>query len=164
MVVLNLQPTPALDYPRTDTKEWLANCSACCVPEIACAFARSGIPFRSVSGLLFEEQGEQGRRAWAEIREWLQAASVVRSLRNARIGFLGHTYPGMLDMYSDFTQHHAQLGVHIEVLEMCDLVDRVRKATEEEVARKKEEVLETFVLADPSADPIAAKIEPDDLE
>jgi L-arabinose isomerase len=54
--------------------------------------------------------------------------------------------------------------MHIEVLEMCDLVDRVRKATEEEVARKKEEVLETFVLADPSADPIAAKIEPDDLE
>jgi L-arabinose isomerase len=32
------------------------------------------------------------------------------------------------------------------------------------VARKKEEILETFVLADPSADPIAAKIEPDDLE
>jgi L-arabinose isomerase len=36
-------------------------------------------------------------------------------------GFLGHTYPGMLDMYSDFTMHQAQLGAHIEVLEMDDL-------------------------------------------
>lgn len=163
-VVLNLQPTPALDYPHTDTKEWLANCCACCVPEIACAFARSGIPFRVVSGLLFKEHGAPAEKAWKEIGEWIRAASVVRSLRDARIGFLGHTYPGMLDMYSDFTQHHAQLGVHIEVLEMCDLAQRVKEVTDKEVAQKKEEVLDTFVLADPSADPIAAPIEPQDLD
>lgn len=163
-VVLNLQPTPALDYPRTDTKEWLANCCACCVPEIANAFVRSGIPFRVVSGLLFEEHGAYAQKAWCEIRDWIKAASVVRSLRNARIGFLGHTYPGMLDMYSDFTQHHAQLGVHIEVLEMCDLVKRVKDANDEEIERKKVEVLETFELADPSLDPIAAPIEPQDLD
>ena len=34
VLVLNLQPVKALDYERTDTGEWLANCSACCVPEI----------------------------------------------------------------------------------------------------------------------------------
>ena len=47
--------------------------------------------------------------------------------KRSRIGFLGHTYPGMLDMYSDFTQHTAQLGTHIEVLEMCDLAERLPK-------------------------------------
>jgi L-arabinose isomerase len=64
---------------------------------------------------------EPWESAWNEIREWCEAAGVVRNLRKARMGFLGHTYPGMLDMYSDFTQHQAQLGTHIEVLEMCDL-------------------------------------------
>ena len=34
VLVLNLQPSAALDYERTDTKDWLANCCACCVPEI----------------------------------------------------------------------------------------------------------------------------------
>lgn len=33
VVVLNLQPVPALDYEAMTTEEWLANCSACCVPE-----------------------------------------------------------------------------------------------------------------------------------
>lgn len=32
-IVLNLQPTSTLDYETMTTAEWLANCSACCVPE-----------------------------------------------------------------------------------------------------------------------------------
>ena len=60
----------------------------------------------------------------------MRAASAVSRLKRSRIGFLGHTYPGMLDMYSDFTQHTAQLGTHIEVLEMCDLAERLPKAGE----------------------------------
>src|SRR4030095_2159731 len=35
VVILNRQPVSALDYPKTDTGEWLANCCSCCVPEIA---------------------------------------------------------------------------------------------------------------------------------
>jgi L-arabinose isomerase len=163
VVVLNLQPAPALDYERTDTGEWLANCSACCVPEISNAFARAGVRFRSISGLLFEEQGPAAQRAWAEIDQWCKAASAVRSLRDARIGFLGQTYPGMLDMYSDFTQHHAQLGCHIQALEFCDLVKRVSEMSDEQIARKQSELREAFVFADPSADPIAAAVEPSDL-
>ena len=47
VLILNLQPVPALDYPNTDTGEWLANCSACCVPEISNTFARSRVPLPS---------------------------------------------------------------------------------------------------------------------
>ncbi|MCC6728966.1 MAG: L-fucose/L-arabinose isomerase family protein [Chthonomonadales bacterium] len=164
VVVLNLQPAAALDYPRTDTREWLANCCACCVPEIACAFARSGIPFRSVTGLLRPADGPAGERAWSEIGDWVRAASAARSMREARIGFLGHTYPGMLDMYSDLTHPHAQLGVHVEVLEMCDLVRRCEEATPEELEAKRREVMEGFEMADPSVDPIAAPVESADLD
>jgi L-arabinose isomerase len=130
VVVLNLQPVPALDYPNTDTGEWLANCSACCAPELAGAFSRARIPHQVVSGLL---DGDDGSRAWREIASWCRAASAAHALREARFGFLGHTYPGMLDMYSDFTQHHAQLGLHVEVLEMDDLQACVDAATGQEM-------------------------------
>jgi L-arabinose isomerase len=141
VVVLNLQPTAALDYERTDTGEWLANCSVCCVPEISNAFLRAGIDFQVVSGMLFGDEA-----AWREIEQWCRAAAVVRALGRARIGFLGHTYPGMLDMYSDFTMVHAQLGAHVEVLEMCDLARRVREAGPEEVERKLEETRAVFEI------------------
>ncbi len=156
VVVLNLQPTRTLDYEGMTTGEWLANCSACCVPEIAGAFTRAQIPYRTVTGTLLD-----GDPAWDVLREWLDAASAVRSLRSARIGFLGHTYPGMLDMYSDFTQVHAQTGAHVEVLEIDDLVERVESASADAVERKGEEIRATFDLADAGVDPIAAEITPE---
>jgi L-arabinose isomerase len=141
VVVLNLQPVAALDYENTGTGEWLANCSACCVPEISNAFARSRVDFHVVSGVL---RGDEN--AWNEIRSWCKAAIAVASLRESRIGFLGHTYPGMLDMYSDFTMTHAQTGAHVEVLEMCDLDKLVREASDSEVEAKKQQAREVFHL------------------
>ncbi len=145
VVVLNLQPVAALDYENTDTGEWLANCPACCVPEISNAFERSGVQFNVVSGMLFDDEA-----AWGEIGEWCRAANAVRTLRGGRFGFLGHTYAGMLDMYSDFTMHHAQLGLHVEVLEMDDLKDRVDAATDEAVAAKLEETQAVFEVDEES--------------
>jgi L-arabinose isomerase len=161
VLVLNLQPTPALSYPDTDTAEWLANCCACCVPEIANAFARSRIPFNVVTGLLTATEGHAQQyfeRAWQEITEWVSAAKVVRSLHDSRIGFLGHTYPGMLDMYSDFTMHHAQLSTHIEVLEMDDLQARVDKVTEREVKAKLREINDHFEIVKPGHDQISKPV------
>ncbi len=143
VVVLNLQPVAALDYAHTDTGEWLANCSACCAPELAGAFARALVPYQVVSGLLTD--GDDSR-AWREIRGWCRAAGAARALRDARVGFLGHTYPGMLDLYSDFTQHHAQLGLHVEVLEMDDLQACVDAATDGDLARVLRETRDMFEL------------------
>ena len=156
VVILNLQPTRSLDYEGMTTGEWLANCSACCVPELAGAFTRARIPYRTVTGTLID-----GDPAWAAMAEWVEAAGAVRELRGARFGFLGHTYPGMLDMYSDFTQVSAQAGPHVEVLEMDDLVARVDAATTEEIARKGDEIRELFDLAEPAGDPIADEIKPE---
>ncbi len=166
VLVLNLQPVPALDYLDTDTAEWLANCAACCVPEISNAFARSRIPFNVVTGLLSPAEGHANRyfeRAWTEIGDWVSAASAVRAVRYSRIGFLGHTYPGMLDMYSDFTMHHAQLGAHVEVLEMDDLQARVQDAMDEDVEGKLAEIRSIFDLAEPGRDRISQEVGPEAL-
>ena len=159
VVILNLQPTRTLDYEAMTTGEWLANCSACCVPEIAGAFTRARIPYRTVTGTLLD-----GDRAWEVLREWVDAATAVRSLRTSRLGFLGHTYPGMLDLYSDVTQVQAQTGAHVEVLEIDDLVERVESASADAIARKGEEIRATFDLADAGLDPIADTITPELFE
>jgi L-arabinose isomerase len=153
VVILNLQPTRTLDYEAMTTGEWLANCSACCVPEIAGAFTRARVPYRTVTGTLLD-----GDPAWEVLREWLDATHAVHSLRTARLGFLGHTYPGMLDLYTDLTQVHTQTGAHVEVLEIDDLVERVESADAATIERKGEEIRQTFELADAGVDPIAGEI------
>ena len=166
VLILNLQPIPALNYLDTDTAEWLANCCACCVPEISNAFARSRIQFNVVTGLLHPVEGyaaQYHERAWREIAEWIDAASVMRELSYSRIGFLGHTYPGMLDMYSDFTMHHGQLGAHIEVLEMDDLHQRVSAATEGEISAKIDEIRGVFNIVGRGRDKISQDVTPEAL-
>jgi len=159
VLVLNLQPTPQLDYENIDTRDWLANCCACCVPEISNAFARSRIRFNVVSGKLRDDA-----RAWGIIGEWVRAAALQRALSRSRIGFLGHTYPGMLDMYSDFTMVQAQTGAHIEVLEMDDLDARVEAATAEQVERKQAEILSVFEVAEAGSDRISRPVLPEALQ
>ena len=143
VVVLNLQPVPALDYSHTETGEWLANCTTCGAPELAGAFTRARIPYQVISGLL---SGDDQTRAWREIRQWCAASGVAQALRQARIGVLGHTYPGMLDLYADFTQHHAQLGLHVEVLEMDDLQACVEAVEDAEVEAVLVETKAMFAL------------------
>jgi L-arabinose isomerase len=158
-MLLGLQPTPSLDYAEIDTAEWLANCAACCVPEIAGALTRARIPYDTVAGTI-----EDDPRAWEKIGAWVRAAGVARSLRRARLGFLGHTYPGMLDLYSDFTAVHAQVGAHVEVLEIDDLGVRVDAATDDQVLAKIEQIRETFSFADPSSDPLAGPVTDEQLD
>lgn len=178
IVVLNLQPAAQINYEKTTTGEWLAHCVSCAVPEIANAFIRAGIPFRVVSGLLglnktpdisladeMTDQHPEAIAAWKEIEDWVHAAGVVRTLKTGRMGFLGHTYPGMLDMYSDFTVIQSQTGMYVEILEMCDLARIVTRVSEAEKKKKLDEVKQMFVISEDSpSDPLAKKPREDQLD
>ena len=61
--------TTGFDYEAMTTEEWLANCSACCVPEIGGALTRAHIAYKVISGALFEDE-----HAWGEIEAWCRAA------------------------------------------------------------------------------------------
>src|SRR3954454_2862380 len=130
VLLLNLQPTEAMDHESFDTGAWLAYCGACPLPEMANAFRRVGVEFRSVSGYL------EDARAWARIERWIKAAGVRASLRHGRHGLLGHLYPGMMDVSTDPTLVSAQLGGHVEILEVDDLRVRVEKVTDDETAAR----------------------------
>ncbi|MEA2293959.1 MAG: L-arabinose isomerase, partial [Solirubrobacteraceae bacterium] len=68
------------------------------------------------------------------------------------------------DLYSDFTAMHAQLGAHVEVLEIDDLGTRVAAATGAAVAAKAREIRDVFAFADPSADPLAGPVTDEQLD
>lgn len=154
VVVLNLQPTAAIDYDYINsmgdrgrmTGEWLANCQACSVPEVACVFNRLGIRYDIVTGYLDEQA------VWEEIGGWVEAARVAYALRHNRMGVLGHYYCGMLDVYTDLTKMAGAFGTHFELLEMCQLKELRDSVTPEEVAAKLAEFRTTFEVA-PECEP-----------
>lgn len=178
VVVLNLQPAARINYAQSTTGEWLAHCGACPVPEIANAFNRAGIKFRVISGLLGQSETPaisladentaarpEAIRAWQEIYEYVQAAKVRRTLRQSRFGFLGNNYSGMLDLYSDWTMLQAQAGLHVQILEMCDLDEQLQQVTAAEIAQKRQEILTFFQISgDSAADPLARKPTDEQLE
>jgi L-arabinose isomerase len=57
---------------------------------------------------------------------------------------MGHYYGGMLDIYSDLTQHCAYFGGHIEVIEVDELSDLRRRVGSQDVKRRVAEFRERF--------------------
>ncbi len=124
VIVLNLSPSAAINYAtfnalgdRTKmTGEWLAHCSACPVPEIANVFQRAGVLFHQITGMLGDDPV-----CWREVDAWVEAARVRAAMNGNRLGLMGHTYGGMLDIQSDATLQSVTFGTHIEHLEVDEL-------------------------------------------
>jgi len=155
VLVLNLQPEAAIDYARFNalpdrtamTGDWLAFCSACPVPEIANVFARAGVPFHQVTGVL-----DGDPECWREIEDWIAAAQVVETLSHMRLGLMGHYYGGMLDIATDLTAVSSVFGTHIEMLEIDELGALRAAVTDAAVTAKLAEFQSEFdVQADCSA-------------
>ncbi len=158
VVVLNLQPSKAIDYAWFNalpdrgrmTGEWLAFCQACALPEIAAVFSRSAIPFQEVTGFIDDPD------AWKEINEWVEAAAVAQVMARNRLGILGHYYNGMLDVYSDPSQQTIFFGSAIEHIEIGAIRDLRRQVSPAEVAAKIAQMHREFQV---SADCAKAEIE-----
>ena len=149
VVVLNLQPAKAIDYNYINnlgdrgkmTGEWLANCQACAVPEVASVFNKAGIKYDIVTGFLEDET------AWTEIRDWTDAVYTAAVMRNNRVGLLGHYYCGMLDVYTDLTAQSAAFGSHFEMVEMCELHKYREETSDKELEQKLAQFRSVFNVA-----------------
>ena len=156
VLILNLQPTAALDYAafnalsdrtaasRTkQTGDWLAYCSACPMPELANVFMRSGIPFHQVNGILGDSRSDDPT-CWHEIDAWIAAARVAHTLAHTRLGLMGHYYSGMLDIATDLTTVTSVFGTHIEALEVDELTALRLAVPDAAVPAKLEAFAQTF--------------------
>lgn len=147
VIILNLSPAAAMDYQTFNkmgertamTGEWLAHCGACPVPEIANVFNRARIPFHQITGMLHDDP-----LCWNEVDAWLDAARVVNVMFHNRLGLMGHYFGGMLDIYSDLTQHCATFGGHMEHIEIEELAAFRREVTPEQIRSRVEEFERVF--------------------
>lgn len=147
VIILNLSPTPAIDYTRFNrqgdrtamTGDWLANCAACPVPEIANVFNRARIPFHQITGVLHDDPA-----CWNEVAAWIDAARVAHVMAHNRLGLMGHYYCGMLDIASDLTQHCATFGGHMEIVEVDELAALRREVTASQIDRRVREFRRVF--------------------
>jgi L-arabinose isomerase len=74
--------------------------------------------------------------SWNEIKEWMEAAKVVKVMRDNRLGCMGHYYSGMLDIYTDLTKQYAYFGGHIELIEVEELAALRKRVTAEELKER----------------------------
>ena len=139
VVILNLSPEAAINYTafnqmkdRTKmTSEWLANCAACPVPEIANVFNRANVQFHQITGMLHDDP-----ECWQEVGEWLEAARVAHIMSHNRLGCMGHYYGGMLDIYTDLTQQLVCFGGHIDIIEVDEL-SHLRSLVDDHAVKEK---------------------------
>ena len=162
VVVIGYQrPT---DFETTTLQQETSDGGACPVPEACNSLTRCLKPPVDV---LFGEYFGEGRfapRFETNVREWCMAAKALRSYKGAIFGHLGHTYEGMLDMNFDPTTFTRTFGIHVRMLEMCQLAELVREADPQAIQDKIAVIREKFDLLDASYDPTTRAIAPKDVE
>ena len=157
VVLLGLQPAATLDYANTDTGEWLANCAACCVPEIAGAFTRARHPVRHGRGHDRRRRARVGedRRLGARRRRRARAAARADRLPRARLsGDARHVHR---------LHGGARAGRRARRGAGDRRPRRARGAGDRRRGRRqgRRRSAAMFAFADPSDDPIAGPIEHD---
>lgn len=153
----------SLDVSEATTYWTHAGGGACPLPEAYNALTRSGI---QPVGLEYGHYlvPDFDIRFEKNISEWCRVATVLRCMKGAIFGHLGHTYEGMLDMNFDPTTIERTFGIHVKMIEMCEFVDYVHSTTDAEVKDKIKVIKNTFEFLDPSYDPTTRKITDEDLE
>ncbi len=159
MIMIALQPLKALDYTQANTRMQLENDNICSVPEFFGVAERLGKTIQDViSGCLYgDEQADK------EIVEWCRIATVLRGLRGARLGLMGHVLNSMYDMHADPTAVSSAFNLHIPLLEPEELVSLFDSVTEDEIKAKSDIMKERFEMPDPKSDPITKKLTDEDL-
>ncbi len=158
-ILIGIQPLSQLDYHNCTTYTQLCNDDICAMPEVAGVFRRMKRPL--LDCIVDAEKGEKWRR---QVADWITAAGAAACFRYEQIGYLGHTYEGMYDMHTDPTAFTATFGAHVKMLEMCELMRNCDEVTEEEIAKKIEEIKGIFEICDPSNDPLTDYVHDEDLE
>lgn len=162
VVLVALQPLPAMDYEHASTYMQLCNDDFCSVPEFTSVAVRMGKKAPAV--VLGQLEGDAV--ADAELAEWCRVAHVLHDLRRARLGHMGHVLEAMLDMQTDPAAVTAAFGAHVVQCEADQLLPIYREVDPAgaEVTEMKRRILSFFDTPDPVSDPLTEKLTEADLE
>lgn len=131
VILVALQPLAGLDYGSASTRMQLENDNICAVPEFTCAANRLGHKVLDVIlGTLYGDP-----LARAALHEWCVVAGVLRALKGARIGLMGHVLESMYDMHVDITSISSAFGVYVPLLEVEEVVELAQDAGQKAIAK-----------------------------
>ena len=109
IVLVALQPLKAMNYKQATTYMQLVNDDICALPEFTGVAVRLGKPVPEIIiGTLYDD-----RQVDEEVREYCRIAKVLHSLKNAKLGHIGHPLNSMMDMNTDPTMLTAFFGSHV---------------------------------------------------
>ncbi len=126
VVLLNIQSVKALDMSTIkEIPDFLSDgCTCACLPEMTAALARFSKRFDVITGYLTGDAETN-----QALQSWCVAASVRRCLRYRNIGFVGHAFSGMLDIYVDEVELLNTLGIYTHHIEFNDIIDEAKQAS-----------------------------------
>ena len=130
-ILVALQPLDRLDYAKTTTYMQLCNDDICSLPEFSGVYERLGAP----SPFFLVEAESRTQEIHRRVGLYERAIAALAAFKYAKFGYLGHTYDGMYDMNTDPTAFSRTFGVHVKMLEMCELAEYVNGASDAEVKR-----------------------------
>lgn len=160
IVLVALQPLRGLDYSKASTYMQLMNDDICSLPEFTGVALRMGIEVPEIIIGTLQDDLSVIRK----IDEYCRIAGVLRGLKDAQFGHIGHSMNSMLDMNFDPTMITAWFGSHITHCEANQIVKLYEKVSQQEVGKAKKEILGFFDTPDPGSDPISLKLQEEDLE
>ena len=160
IVLVALQPLKAMDYKQATTYMQLVNDDICALPEFTGVAVRLGKPVPEIIiGTLYDD-----RQVDEEVREYCRIAKVLHSLKNAKLGHIGHPLNSMMDMNTDPTMLTAFFGSHVISYEPNELLQQMENVSDREVKEKEACILDFFDTPDPVSDPISMKLRDEDLK
>ena len=160
VILVALQPRSAMDYSIASTFMQLENDNICSVPEFTGVAIRFG---KKVDDVIIGTLKDDAQ-VRQDLTDWCDIARVLRNLKGARIGLMGHVLESMYDMHTDPTAISAAFGVHVPLIEPDYLLDCYNEVTENEINEKASYILSEFDTPDPKNDPVTRRLTEADLK
>lgn len=159
IILIALQPHNALDYDRASTYLQLLNDDICSLPEFAGVAKRMGkkVPEMIIGTLNNDPIADES------ISKHCRVARVLKGLKSANLGHIGHPINSMMDMHTDATMLTAFFGCHVTELEANQLVEEFESVSEADIVESENIILNFFDTPDPVSDPISEKLKKEDL-
>ena len=140
IVIWNTQELFAVDASFTQA-QMIDNHGVHGTQDLSNVLRRAGVRFHYVTSHL------RNPNALEELNQYLNAAAVAKRVRQARIGVLGHAFPGMGDFAIDTTRMVATLGAAWIHVPIEDYLQRSTKAEAAAVAKLIEEYRKEYEVA-----------------
>ncbi len=158
VVIIAVQPEDQFDYVDGTIFNQLYFDVFCAVPEFMAVAERMGKKLPPVIlGTLHDEEVD------LEINRWCKIARVISSLKNARIGLMGHVLECMYDMHTDPTIITKVFGCHAVQLELEDVMSIYNNVASTEIDLMTKRILAFFKTPEPGSDPVSSKLNDEDL-